>query len=79
MSSSIPSPISPKTSNQTNEVSIATSLYDINRFFQPKKFQMATASPPSTNQVKEGEFVIDKTALRIYTKVDGVLRYWSLT
>lgn len=74
-----PQPIATKTSTQDNEVSIATSISDVNRFFQPRKFRVSKHSPPNTVDVNEMEFVVDKTALRVYTKVNGSLRYWSLT
>lgn len=80
MTSPVPKPIAPRTSTQNNEVSIATSFDDVNRFFQPKIFTVSRQSPPVLNvDVTEGTFVIDRTALRVYTVINNTLRYWSLT
>lgn len=76
----VPSPIAPKTSSQTNEVSIATSLSDVNRFFQPRRFKVSRNSPPVLNKdVFEAELVWDRTLSRIYTVSNGVLKYVAFT
>lgn len=76
-----PSPVAPtpKSGGYQQEPNTFSSVTDLFRFFQPKSIQMATASPPSTNQLNEGELVFDKTTLRLWTKLDGTARYvqWS--
>lgn len=77
-----PSPVSPnvKTSTQNNEVAIATSISDVNRFFQPLRFKMSRQSPPVLNiDVTEGTLVFDKTTLRLYTVLDQTLRFVQFT
>lgn len=80
MTSPLPQPIAPKTSTQNNEVSIATSISDVNRYFQPLRFRISRQSPPVLNiDVFEGMLVFDKTALRLYTVLDNTLRYVQFT
>lgn len=49
------------------------------RFFATKKLRASLTSPPLAKDVGELEFVFDKTALRLYTKVDNTLRYVTFT
>lgn len=80
MTSPVPKPIAPKTSTQNNEVSIATSISDVNRFFQPKRFKVSRNSPPVLNKdVFEAELVWDRTLLRLYTVSNQTLRYVQFT
>ena len=80
MSSPIPAPIAPKSSTFTDGVATATSFSDLQRFFQPISLKISKNSPPVLDKdIKEGQLILDKTALRIYTVVDHTLRYWSLT
>lgn len=79
MSSPIPQPVIPKSGGYEKEENTFSSLTDAFRFLQPKQFKASLSSPPLAKDVNELELVIDKTALRIYTKVNGSLRYWSLT
>jgi hypothetical protein len=44
-----------------------------------KKLRASLSSPPLAKDVGELELILDKSALRVYTKVDGTLRYWGLT
>jgi hypothetical protein len=37
------------------------------------------SSPPVARDVQEFTFVFDKTLLRLYTKIDGTLRYVQFT
>lgn len=77
-----PNPVAPniKTSTQNNEVAIATSFSDVNRYFQPKILKISKQSPPVLNvDVTEGTLILDRTAGRIYTVVNGVLKYVALT
>jgi hypothetical protein len=80
VSSPIPKPIAPKSSTFTDGVATANSFADLQRFFQPAILRISKHSPPVLNvDVSEGQLLLDKTALRIYTVVDNTLRYWSLT
>lgn len=80
MSSPVPKPIAPKTSTQNNEVAIATSIDDVNRYFQPKIVKVSRNSPPVLNKdVTEGTLVWDRTANRLYTVSNGALRYVAFT
>lgn len=76
-----PIPVSPniKTSNQSNEVAIATSISDVNRFFQPLTIKVSKNSPPTANDLKEMQWTFDKTALRLYIQVNGTARYVQFT
>jgi hypothetical protein len=62
-----------------NEAGIFTDINALLKHFATKKLRPSRTSPPIANDVGELEFVIDKAALRIYTKVNGTLRYWGLT
>ena len=79
MTSPVPQPIAMKSSTQNNEVSIATSISDVNRFFQPRIFRTSRNSPPDIVDVDERTLVFDITALRLYTKISGTLRYVQFT
>lgn len=75
----LPQPTVSKQGGFQNESGIFNGINDLFRFFQPKRIKTSLSSPPLAKDVGECEIVLDKTALRIYTKVDGTLRYWSLT
>jgi hypothetical protein len=75
----LPQPTVSKSGGFQTESGIFTNFNDLYRFFQPKRIKTSLSSPPLAKDVGECELVLDKTALRIYTKVDGSLRYWSLT
>jgi hypothetical protein len=80
VTSPIPKPIAPKSSTFTDQVATATSFSDLQRFFQPAILRISKHSPPVLDKdITEGQLLLDKTALRIYTVVDNTLRYWSLT
>jgi hypothetical protein len=79
MAEPVPQPIAPKTSTQNNEVAIATSFSDVQRFFQPLTVKVSKNSPPTANDTKEMQWTFDKTALRLYIQVDGVSRYVQFT
>jgi len=75
-----PQPIAPKSSTFTDQVATATSFSDLQRYFQPIILRISLHSPPILNKdITEGQLLLDRTALRIYTVVNGALRYWSLT
>jgi len=80
VSKPLPKPIAPKSSTFPDDPSLTTSFSDLQRFFQPLALKISRNSPPVVNKdVKEGQLILDKGALKIYTVVDGNLRYWSLT
>lgn len=75
-----PKPIAPKSSSQNNEVAIATSISDLNRYFQPKILKISKQSPPVLNvDVHEGELIFDRTLNRLYTVSNGALKYVAFT
>lgn len=49
------------------------------RFFATKKLRYSITSPPLLKDVPEGEMVADKTLNRIYIRLNGVLKYITLT
>ncbi len=76
----LPKPIAPKSSTFPDDPSLATSFSDLQRFYQPLTLKISKNSPPVLNKdVREGQLILDKTTLRIYTVVNQTLRYWSLT
>lgn len=80
MVSPVPQPVVPKAGLYTEPSNTFTDMTGAFQFFQPKLFKMSKNSPPLLNiDVIEGEMVIDKTALRIYTCLNGALRYVQLT
>lgn len=75
-----PQPIGPKSGDYGREANTFAAFNDLFRFFATKRLKVSRNSPPVLNvDVSEGELILDKTALRIYTVVDNTLRYWSLT
>lgn len=79
MSSPKPQPVVPKSGGYARESNTFSSFNDLFRFFATKSMRPSLTSPPLAHQVGELEAVLDKTLLRIYYKVDGVLRYVQLT
>lgn len=80
MSSPIPAPIAPKSSAFTDEVASATSFSDLQRFFQPIIMRVSRQSPPVLNvDITEGQLLWDRTANRLYTVSNGVLKYVAFT
>lgn len=77
-----PIPVNPgnKSTGYTREPNSFSSFGDLYQFYQPKHLKVSRVSPPVVNKdVTEGELILDKTLLRIYTVVDGTLRYFQLT
>lgn len=59
-----------------------SSFGDLNivlRNFATKKIRASLSSPPLLKDIGELEYVIDKTLLRIYFRIDNTLRYVQLT
>jgi hypothetical protein len=76
----VPSPIAPKSSTFTDGVATATSFSDLQRFFQPITLRVSKHSPPVLNKdITEGQLLIDRTAGRLYTVINGVLKYLQWT
>jgi len=76
-----PIPVQPfgKSAGYGNEIAVQTDINSLLRFFATKAMRASLTSPPLAKDVGELEVVVDKSALRIYTKIDGTLRYWGLT
>lgn len=68
-----PQPIALKTSTQNNEVAIATSISDVNRFFQPLIFKTSRNSPPLSTDVTERTLVFDIQTNKLWTCINGKL------
>lgn len=62
-----------------SEVSSFGDINNLFKFFATKKLRASLSSPPLAHQVGELEFVYDKTQQRLYTKIDGTLRYVAFT
>lgn len=78
--SAVPVSPTPKSSGFQDEVSVATSIQDLFRFFQPARLRVSKNSPPVLNvDVTEGQMVWDRTLLRLYTASDNTLRYVQFT
>jgi hypothetical protein len=76
----VPAPIAPKSSTFTDGVASATSFSDLQRYFQPIILRISKHSPPVLNlDITEGQLLWDRTAKRLYTVSDGVLRYAAFT
>lgn len=78
---SSPNPKSPslKAGTYDQEASTFGDINNLGRFFATKALRAARTSPPLAKDVQELTMVYDKTLLRIYTKIDGVLRYVQFT
>lgn len=79
MSSAVPKSPHLKAGTYDAEPSTFGDINSLLRFFATKKLRASLSSPPLAQQVGELEFVFDKTALRLYTKIDGTLRYVVFT
>ena len=80
MTNPVPAPIAPKSSTFTDGVASATSFSDLQRYFQPIILRISKHSPPVLNlDITEGQLLWDRTAKRLYTVSDGVLRYAAFT
>lgn len=64
-----------KTGLYKDEPGTFADLNAILRNFATKKLRPSRTSPPIANDIGELEFVYDKTAHRLYTKVNGALKY----
>ena len=79
MSSPTSKTIAPKSSSFTDQVAIATSFADVQRYYQPLQIQLAQVSPPNINQLNERQLVFDATAGRLYTLLNGAVKYVQFT
>jgi len=64
-----------KSGAYSDEPGVWTDLNAVLRNFATKKLRPSRTSPPIANDVGELEFVYDKTLHRLYTKVNGTLKY----
>lgn len=76
-----PNPKSPylKAGTYDQEIDTFGDANNLLRFFATKALRVSLTSPPLAHDIEEGTSVLDKTLLRIYFKVDNVLRYIQLT
>ena len=77
-----PVPVNPnvKSSNFTAEPNTFASMNDLYQFFQPRIMKISKNSPPILNvDVTEGTWIWDRTANRLYTVSNNVLRYVQFT
>ncbi len=76
-----PIPVQPtlKEGQYINELSSFGDLNNLFKNFATKKLRASLSSPPLTKDIGELEFLFDKSALRLYTKIDGTLHYVTFT
>lgn len=79
MSSPIPKSPYLKAGTYDQEASSFGDMNNLMRFFMTKSLRASLSSPPLAKDVQELSLVYDKTAQRLYTKVDGTLRYVVFT
>ena len=73
-----PVPVNPnvKSSSFTQEPNTFSSVNDLYQFFQPKILRVSKQSPPVLGvDITEGQLLWDRTANRLYTVSNGVLKY----
>lgn len=72
-----PVPVQPtlKESQYESELSSFGDINNLFKFFMTKQLRSSLSSPPLAKDVEELGLVFDKTLLRVYTKVDGVLKF----
>ena len=72
-----PKPIQPhlKAGTYDQEANTFGDVNNLLRFFATKALRASLSSPPLAHDVEELTFVYDKTANRLYTKVNGSLKY----
>lgn len=77
-----PVPVNPNVKAATfqQEPNSFSSFNDLYQFFQPRRLKISKQSPPVLNvDVTEGELIWDRTANRLYTVSNNVLRYVAFT
>ena len=79
MSSPVPKSPSLKSGTYEHENNMFSDLNNLSRFFATKALRAALTSPPLAKDVQELTFVYDKILNRLYTRVDGTLRYVQFT
>lgn len=62
-----------------DEIGTFLDINNLLRFFATKSLRPSLSSPPLAKDVGELEFIFDKTTLKLWTKVDGTLRYVQFT
>lgn len=68
-----------KSGTYDNENNTFGDVNNLMRFFATKAMRASLSSPPLAHQVGELEWVFDRVALRLYVKVNGLLRYVQFT
>jgi hypothetical protein len=66
-------------SGQYDEPATFGDLNAIFKFLVENHMRPSLSSPPLAHQVEELTFVYDKTLNRLYTKINGTLRYVAFT
>ena len=75
-----PSPKPPTIrAGQYDEPATFGDIQAIHRYMVENHVRPSLSSPPLAHQIGELTFVYDKTLNRLYTKVDGSLRYVQFT
>lgn len=62
-----------------DEPATFTDVNGLFKFVTENHVRASRTSPPVVNDLKELTWVVDKTLLRLYVKIDGALRYVQLT
>jgi hypothetical protein len=78
MSSAVPKPPILR-SGQYDEPATFGDIQALHKFMVENHVRPSLSSPPLAYQLGELTFVFDKTLLRLYTKIDGTLRYVQFT
>jgi hypothetical protein len=68
-----------KSGQYGDEAGLFTDINALFRSFATRALRPSRTSPPIANDVDELTFVYDKTLNRLYTKVNGSLRYVAFT
>lgn len=79
MSSPLPQQPYLKSGSYDLEANTFADINNLLRAFGKTPIRPSLSSPPLAKDVQELTLVYDKTANRIYTKVDGALRYVQFT
>lgn len=79
MSDPIPAPTQGKSSQHGNEVSISTSISDIQRNMVNQTLKVSKNSPPTMNDLKEMQPIFDKSTGKLHILVNGVSKSVQFT
>lgn len=70
-----PKPFTLRAGAYSEEPATFADLTEMAKYMVQTHIRPSRTSPPIANDVGELTFVFDKSALRLYTKIDGTLRY----